>query len=556
MGERGLRARFGRGERSAEPQLPTASLDLPRPGTRLEGGPLVIGGWALFADGPLARVEAWLDEVPLGRARLGLPRHDVAAMHSGADALVSGFELRAGIELPEAGEREALLRVVATSLGGERRELDPVTIVLASAPVVAPRRPRLRQSTGAGRRVLAFSNVLTLGGAAIYLAEVLLEAHRRERVAPTVVTAIDGPLREDLEAEGIPVHVLSALPLHDLDAYEDRVEELVAWAAPQEFELVLVNTATALTLPGADLAKRLGLPAIWSIHESFHPDLLWEGLAPGMAAHAEAELADATFAIFAAEATRALYERSLTERSAVMPYGIDLAPIEAERVGFDRGRARREAGIPEGATLVVCVGTIEPRKAQLSLAQAFARIAAQHPDAQLAFVGSDGNVGSETLAEWIAVSPCPERFHVVPRTRAVQRWIGMADLLVCASDVESLPKTVLEAMAWGTPVLSTAIFGVPEVIEDGISGWLCEPGDVAAMEVALGDVLGTDPERRRRIGLAGRDVVLEHHDLGEYAERLADAFDLAAEGKPIASRLAARDGGGGRAGFAPGSRRG
>jgi len=524
MGKRDLSARIRR-ERPAAPELPTASLDLPRPETRLESGPLLVSGWALFADGPLARVEVWLDGVPLGRARLGLPRPDVAALHGGPDALASGFELRAGLELPADGERTAELRVLATSVGGERRELGPLPIVLASAAPAPARPARRREPAHTGRRVLAFSNVLTLGGAAIYLAEVLREARRRGRMAPSVVTAIDGPLRADLEADGIPVHVLSSLPLHDLDAYEDRVEELAAWAAPQGFELVLVNTATALTLPGADLARRLGLPAIWSIHESFHPDLLWEGLGPGMAAHAEATLAEATFAVFAAEATRELYARSLAERSAVMPYGIDLAPIDAERVGFDRARVRREAGVPDDATLVVCVGTVEPRKAQLPLAQAFARVAAGHPEATLAFVGSDDGPGSAALAEWIAVSPCPERFLMVPRTRAVQRWIGMADLLVCASDVESLPKTVLEAMAWGTPVLSTAIFGVPETIEDGVSGWLCEPGDLAAMASALERVLGTDPARRREVGLAGRRIALERHDLGEYVDRLADVFD-------------------------------
>ena len=51
----------------------------------------------------------------------------------------------------------------------------------------------------------------------------------------------------------------------------------------------------------------------------------------------------------------------------------------------------------------------------------------------------------------------------------------MSDLLVCASDVESLPRTVLEAMAWELPVLATAVYGLPELIEDGETGWLCRP---------------------------------------------------------------------------------
>ena len=65
----------------------------------------------------------------------------------------------------------------------------------------------------------------------------------------------------------------------------------------------------------------------------------------------------------------------------MLPYGLDLAPIDAGREHFDPAAARREAGIPEDAELVICVGTVEPRKAQLPLAQAFELIAESHPDA-------------------------------------------------------------------------------------------------------------------------------------------------------------------------------
>ena len=92
--------------------------------------------------------------------------------------------------------------------------------------------------------------------------------------------------------------------------------------------------------------------------------------------------------LFEAEATRRIFDAYLKpEQTHVIPYGIDLAPIDAEREHFDRAATRREAGIPEDAELVICVGTVEPRKAQLPLAQAFELIAEKHPRARLAFVG-------------------------------------------------------------------------------------------------------------------------------------------------------------------------
>jgi D-inositol-3-phosphate glycosyltransferase len=513
-----LRRRRGNGP------LPWDSLDHPPSGFRFEAGVVVLSGWALFEQGPVAKVEAWLGDVPLGRARLGLPRADVAALHASPEAGVCGFELRAGVE-PPSRDKEVELRVVATSLADEERSLGVVPVTLGARPEPRPRPPRAATSPSqGGLRVLAFSNVLTLGGAALHLYELLTEARRQGRIEPTVVTAIDGPLRPDLEAQGVPVHLLGPLPLDDLDAYLDRGEEIVAWAAGKGFDLVLVNTATALTLPGADVGRALGLPVVWAIHESMPAPLLWDGLGPGLREHAEATLAEADLAVFEAEATRRLYP-SLAERSITVPYGLDLAPIEAVRSGFDREKTRLGLGIDPEPDLAVCVGTVEPRKAQVRLARAFDLVADRHPRAQLAFVGSDDGEHSAALAACIASSPHRERMRMVPRTPEVQRWLGAADLLVCASDVESLPKSVLEAMAWERPVLATAVFGLAETIEHGADGWLCEPGDLGELAAGLDLAFGSDAETRQRISAAARQLVLSRHDLGGYGARIADLFD-------------------------------
>lgn len=513
-----------RRSRPADP-VPTGSIDFPVPGTRFEAEVLTLSGWVVFAGAATSRVEVWLGDRPLGRARLGLRRDDVAALHDGPDAAIAGFELRVGVE-PSDEDREVELRVVAFSTAGERRELGSVPVIVAARRAPQPRPPRVtRSSAQPGRRLLAFTNELPLAGASLHLLELLREALRLERVDPTVAAAIDGPVRKDFEALGVPVHLLSHVPIDDLDAYLDRSEEIAAWAAEQDFELVLVNTATALSLPGADVAARLGLPAVWLIHESFPPAVLWDGLGPGVREHAEARLGEAALGVFETDATRRIYEPSLGERAVTIPYGLDLTPIESVRQGFDRYLARRRAGVAEEADLAICVGTVEPRKGQVQLAQAFDLVADRHPRAQLAFVGSDEDEGSQTLAARIAASPHRERMRMVPRTREVQSWLGMANLLICASDVESLPKSVLEAMAWEVPVLATAIFGLPETIEDGVSGWLCEPGDVSALAAGLDRAFSADAETRARIGAAGREVVLRRHDLGDYAERVTDLFN-------------------------------
>jgi glycosyltransferase involved in cell wall biosynthesis len=110
-------------------------------------------------------------------------------------------------------------------------------------------------------------------------------------------------------------------------------------------------------------------------------------------------------------------------------------------------------------------------------------------------------------------------------TPDVQDWYGISDLLVCASDIESLPRAVLEAMAWELPVLATSIFGLPELIADGETGWLCEPRDVGALAAALDRVLGQPAEARREVGRRGRRRLEQRHGLDQYCARIAGLLD-------------------------------
>lgn len=89
----------------------------------------------------------------------------------------------------------------------------------------------------------------------------------------------------------------------------------------------------------------------------------------------------------------------------------------------------------------------------------------------------------------------PFRGHVGP-------YLAALDLLVLSSAWEALPLAVLEAMSCGVPVLATRVGGVPEAVEDGVTGRLVAPGDVRELAAALSETLGA-PESRR-LGEAGR----------------------------------------------------
>jgi hypothetical protein len=124
---------------AAEPAGDAADPDAPPPPPEpieVEKELVNVHGWATFRSGPTARVEIFLDEEPLGKARIGVTRRDVAEIFEEPYAEVSGFELDVATPaLCRDGDRAGDLRAVAFSSQGERHELPPVPVILrAPAP--------------------------------------------------------------------------------------------------------------------------------------------------------------------------------------------------------------------------------------------------------------------------------------------------------------------------------------------------------------------------------------------------------------------------------------
>ncbi len=518
---------------------PMGALDAPGPGGEtVATEPLVVAGWALFPSGPTAKVEVMVDGRPVGRARLGGFREELPRDFDMPEAAIAGFEFR---EIVDVGPPGSSLRVtaVATSAGGETVELevDGVQVIAPESTEDEEPLPPARTPVAAadGRlSVVVFTHQLNLGGAQLYLMDLIRELRKGDRVELTVASAFDGLLRQDLEAMGIPVHLFGIAPFDDLSTHIGRVEELAGWCEGRGFDVAFVNTATALALPGAEAAEQLGIPVVWAIHESFEPVELWAGIEGPVRERSEATVGAAERLVFEADATRHIYEKlAPAERCLTVPYGLDMEPIDARRATFDRAAERRKRGIPEDAQLVVCVGTVEPRKAQSMLAVAFDLVAPHHPRARLAFVGGRKDRDSEALEAFIDSPRTNDRMELIPITPDVEAWYGIADLLVCASDVESLPRTVLEAMAWETPVLATDVFGLPDVVIPDETGWLCAPRDATALAAALERALGVPAETCARIGAAGRRLVAERHSLPRYAAEITKLLEEAAAGASV-----------------------
>ncbi len=97
------------------------------------------------------------------------------------------------------------------------------------------------------------------------------------------------------------------------------------------------------------------------------------------------------------------------------------------------------------------------------------------------------------------------------------------DVFVQASDSEGSPYSLLEAMATGTPVIATAVGGMPELVRDGVDGLLIEPGDARALASAIEETLGS-PEAAARRAASARARVCAERSLRAREERMAEHY--------------------------------
>jgi glycosyltransferase involved in cell wall biosynthesis len=117
----------------------------------------------------------------------------------------------------------------------------------------------------------------------------------------------------------------------------------------------------------------------------------------------------------------------------------------------------------------------------------------------------------------------------------VRQLLRETDVFVMASFAEGVPVVLMEAMASGVPVVSSNIAGIPELVDDGVSGRLVPPGDAAAVATAVAQLL-SDPDLRARFGAAGRAKVEREFNLATEAARLRHTFAASLAGQSVPTR--------------------
>lgn len=198
----------------------------------------------------------------------------------------------------------------------------------------------------------------------------------------------------------------------------------------------------------------------------------------------------------------------------VTPFGVDLQ-------GFLPDRVKKK-----GILTVGIVKSLEPKYGVEYLIRAFARVHEKFHSIRLLIVG-DGYLRGE-LQQLVSELKLSEKTEFAGRVshKEVPKWFNQIDVFVNPSihESETFGVAVLEASAMEIPVIVSRIGGLPEVVQDGETGFLVPPENVNALAEKI-ELLASDENLRRRMGKAGREFVRKNYDWTENAKIMERLYD-------------------------------
>lgn len=182
-------------------------------------------------------------------------------------------------------------------------------------------------------------------------------------------------------------------------------------------------------------------------------------------------------------------------------------------------------GIPPGAPVVGNVAALTAHKDQATLLAAAALALPRVPGARLVIVGR-GELEDALRAQAHRLGLADSVVFAGFRTD-VDRLLPAFGVFCLSSRTEGLGTSLLDAMCYGRAVAATGAGGIPEVVEDGVTGRVVPPGDAEALALALVELLA-DPARRERMGQAGRRRFLERFTADRMVEETLAVYAEAA----------------------------
>ena len=354
-----------------------------------------------------------------------------------------------------------------------------------------------------------------IGGAQQHVLSLASRLDRR-RFDARVVALSGGPAVGRLERAGVPVEVL------------DQPDDLATAALAHRFAdlrpAIIHNHMYRAEVVGTSAALRtvaMGLPRPFIV-STVHSSRVRSAADRALLASLTPEM-DRLVAVSHSIERKIAREGRRGVPVELIPNGVDNG-IDPERYATDAPSRtlEMEFGLPAGAPLVGVIARLEPEKGHPTLLDAWPLVLHESPQARLLIVGE----GSEREA----LEEQARRLGVLPRvifTGArddVPAVIGALDVAILPSYREAQGVSLLEAMALAKPIVASRVGGIPEFVEEGVTGLLVAPRDPAALAGAIVRVV-RDDALADALGRNGRELVRERYCIDVMVRRVEDLYE-------------------------------
>ena len=194
--------------------------------------------------------------------------------------------------------------------------------------------------------------------------------------------------------------------------------------------------------------------------------------------------------------------------------GIPIGEFQA--VPGIRANWRETEGIRSSEVVFLHVGSFKPAKNHRLLIEAFGEAVGKLPNLKLFLVG-DGELRPD-IEKLVGEKSLGQNIRFLGLRNDIPELLAACDVFILSSDYEGFGLVIAEAMAAGRPVIATAVGGVPELVEDGVTGLLVSPQDIQALSKAMVR-LADDPSLRETMGKRGQKRALERFDINIIAKQ-------------------------------------
>ncbi|MCE0522868.1 MAG: glycosyltransferase family 4 protein [Methylacidiphilales bacterium] len=294
-----------------------------------------------------------------------------------------------------------------------------------------------------------------------------------------------------------------------------EVVRMAAWLVRNRIDVVNTHSSNDGWLAG--LAARLAARPllIRSRHiEVDYPNRFWSGLAFGFLPHHVITTSQRI-------ADRLVAELGISPAQVTcIATGVDLTRFHPEV----RGTLRQELGLAPDVALVGMISVLRSWKGHATFLDAAAQLLGKLKRPVRFIIAGDGPARAEWTAK-IAQEPWKDHVTLLGHRADVPNLLASLDVLVLPSYAhEGIPQIILQAQAMCRPVVATTIGGIPEVVEDGVTGLLIPPLDAEALAEKIGALLD-DPGKSARLGQAGCASVEKRYSLDAMGQRLLALYE-------------------------------